>query len=327
MEPFISDLQRYLGEVTGLKVSIRAADIGDLPLYLTQRYALYRLTVAGTTLLAVCLRPDHEFKPVQFKKDLRQFTAEDMDSVCVIAETLASYVRKRMIEQGIPFVVPGVQMYLPQLGLAMRARAGKKRSTQVDSLSPATQSLLICWLIGYLKLPATPLSLAASLNYSTMTMSRALSELAAVNIGEVVRKGRERLLNIETERRDIWQDALPLMRNPVTRVRRIRIADLEQVDLLPAGLSALAQRTMLGEPETPEYAVSSGVWQHLESKKIETIPIEEPGTCMLQIWRYDPFPLQTDGMVDPFSLFLSLQEDKDERIEYALEEMMDQVKW
>jgi hypothetical protein len=327
MEQLVMDLQRYLKEVTGLKVTAHPADLGNLPYYLSHRYAFYRLSVAGATLLAVCLRREQEFKPVQFKKDIRQIPLSNIDSVCVIAGTLAGYVRKRMIEQGIAFVVPGVQMYLPQLGMELRARGSGKRSGPVNFFSPATQVLIIHWLLGDMRSPTTPLSLAKRLHYSTMTMSRALSELAVAGIGQVERKGRERLLFINKERRVVWQNALPLMRSPVLNLKRVKIPDLQTVDILPAGLSALAQRTMLSEPEIPEYAVSSDAWKTLASNGIETIPVEEPGTCVLQVWRYDPFLLKTEGIIDPFSLYLSLQQVRDERVESALEEIMEQVKW
>ena len=57
------------------------------------------------------------------------------------------------------------------------------------------------------------------------------------------------------------------------------------------------------------------------------IPVEEPGTCLLQVWCYDPKVLEVDGKVDPFSLYLSLQNETDERIEMALEVMMERYLW
>jgi len=75
----------------------------------------------------------------------------------------------------------------------------------------------------------------------------------------------------------------------------------------------------------PEYAISRNDWKALEKTGVDIIPIEEPGTCLLQVWCYAPQILEVDGAVDPFSLFLSLQGTNDERIEMALEEMMEQV--
>jgi hypothetical protein len=94
-------------------------------------------------------------------------------------------------------------------------------------------------------------------------------------------------------------------------------------DALAASLTALARQTMIADREIPEYAVSAGTWKRLEKEGVKTIPVDEPGTCLLQVWSYDPKVLGVGGMVDPFSLFLSFQEETDERIEIALEDMLE----
>ena len=45
----------------------------------------------------------------------------------------------------------------------------------------------------------------------------------------------------------------------------------------------------------------------------------------IELWRYDPKRISTNKMVDPLSLALSLQEEADERIETAVEEMLEQL--
>ncbi|MCK7468892.1 MAG: hypothetical protein MZU91_12730 [Desulfosudis oleivorans] len=40
--------------------------------------------------------------------------------VVYVTRTLASYERKRLIEQKVPFLVPGNQLYLPDLGIDLR---------------------------------------------------------------------------------------------------------------------------------------------------------------------------------------------------------------
>ena len=81
---------------------------------------------------------------------------------------------------------------------------------------------------------------------------------------------------------------------------------------------------MLSEPPYPEYAISRDGWKAMERKGIEKIPVEDSDTCLLQVWCYDPKILKVAECVDPFSLYLSLQDETDERIEMALEKMMEQ---
>jgi hypothetical protein len=60
---------------------------------------------------------------------------------------------------------------------------------------------------------------------------------------------------------------------------------------------------------------------------VEEITHPEPGCAQLELWRYSPERLAKQGCVDRFSLWLSMQDVGDERIEMALEEMMEANSW
>ena len=318
------NLESYLSEVTGLMITAEPMSDGNLPYFFSRQYALYRLVIGNALFTAVFLRDEDEFKPAQFIKHMRQISSVDVGELCVVAQSLPTYVRKRLIEKGIAFVIPKVQMYLPTLGMELRPRPGRNKPLSVERFSPATQVVLIHWLLGRVKGAVTPLELSNQLGYSAMTMSRALDELEASKIAQVKRVGRERLVTFSEQCKVIWQEALPRLRNPVSSTVRIAEHNLNQWPVLPAGITALSNRTMLSESTYPEYAVNRDTWKIMERMGIEKIPVEEPGTCLLQVWCYDPKVLEVDGHIDPFSLYLSLQDENDERIEMALEEMMEQ---
>jgi len=273
------------------------------------------------------LLEDDEFKPAQFLKHMQQLPFVDIDWLCVVTHSLPTYVRKRLIEKGISFIIPGVQMYLPALGMELRSRSGRKKPISVERFSPATQVVLIHWLLGRIDGSVTPLELSKQLRYSAMTMSRAVDELEASKVAHVERVGRERIVSFtdSENRQTIWHEVLPKIRNPISHIVRISEHELPEQNVLPAGITALSLRTMLNESVHPEYVISRDGWKAMEKTGVDIIPIEEPGTCLLQVWCYDPKILEVGGCVDPFSLFLSLQGTNDERIEMALEEMMEQV--
>lgn len=323
MEPLAKDLEHYLSEVTGLKVTANLLGRTELPYFFSRLYALYHLDIGNTSFTAVFLKQEDEFKPAQFIKHMRQAPSIDTDEICVVAHTLPSYVRKRLIEKSIAFVIPRVQMYLPAMGMELRPRARRKQPVVVEQFSPATQAVLIHGLLGRAQGAVTPLALSQQLGYSAMTMSRALNELEISQIVQVERVGRERLVSFSGDRRAIWLQALPRLRNPVSHTARILEHDLSPQDVQPAGITALSRGSMLDEPAYPEYAVSRDAWKVMERLGVKTIPVEEPGTCVLQVWRYDPKVLEVDGQVDPFSLYLSVQNETDERVEMALEAMME----
>ena len=85
----------------------------------------------------------------------------------------------------------------------------------------------------------------------------------------------------------------------------------------------LAKLTNLAEPEHPVYAIGYKQWQSLSLE-----PREGPddANIELEIWHYDPALFAVSGHVDPFSLYLSLRELQDERVEKALETIMTGIK-
>jgi len=84
------------------------------------------------------------------------------------------------------------------------------------------------------------------------------------------------------------------------------------------------------------YGDTFGAWastsKTAQSKLETTAPyLEVPqnhAACCIQFWSYEP-PRSNipHGTVDPFSLYLSLKDDHDERIQMCLDEMMENVKW
>ena len=324
MDQLLKNLVIYLSEVTGLDVTVTPMSGNNLPYFLSRQYALYHLTIGGTTFTAAFLQEEADFKPAQFIKHMRQVASVEVDGLCVVAHILPTYVRKRLIEKGISFIIPGVQMYLPALGMELRSRSGRKKPLSVERFSPATQVVLIHWLLGRIDGSVTPLELSKQLYYSAMTMSRAVDELEASKVARVKRVGRERFVTFLDDRQAIWQEMFPKMRNPISHTVRISKHELPEKNVLPAGMTALSSRTMLNESAYPEYAISRDGWKAMEKTGVDIIPIEESGTCLLQVWCYDPKILEADDCVDPFSLFLSLQGTNDERIEMALEKMMEQ---
>ena len=100
------------------------------------------------------------------------------------------------------------------------------------------------------------------------------------------------------------------------------------VQTLPAGLTALSQRTLLEDDRLPTYAVSKKSLPALIDNRIfrQTLGSEE-ATFTLEAWHYDPGVLSKHTAVDPLSLYLSLRDSPDERVQQQLEILLEGVSW
>jgi hypothetical protein len=76
------------------------------------------------------------------------------------------------------------------------------------------------------------------------------------------------------------------------------------------------------------HALSREDWKAIRQKhKIVEVPAQDPDASEVEVWWYPPALFAEDGFVDRLSLFLSLKDERDERTEAALQEMMEKLKW
>jgi hypothetical protein len=82
--------------------------------------------------------------------------------------------------------------------------------------------------------------------------------------------------------------------------------------------------SMLNPPRINSYATGETTkWKdHLEDTLIDDTEQVE-----LQLWKYDPQILAKDSTVDVLSLAMCFGDDPDERVEEAVEEMLEEYKW
>lgn len=116
------------------------------------------------------------------------------------------------------------------------------------------------------------------------------------------------------------------MRDPVRSVVVMYERDVPATARLLAGESALAVLTELNPPLQPMYAIAPVTWKGIQTGKEKRLPAEEPD-CVVQRWWYDPSTVAINGVVDPFSLFLSLQSITDERLQAVRDHLLERYAW
>ena len=57
------------------------------------------------------------------------------------------------------------------------------------------------------------------------------------------------------------------------------------------------------------------------------IAAPEPGTFEIELWKYAPALFAQDGTVDRLSLYLSLKDSADERVQSALDVLLGEMEW
>lgn len=323
------EVQEYLKATLGISVHMKQWDqANSLPLYLQEAFTIYSTKLLGHDCLLTIDQGLSQRTTGQIITALRKLTERWGKSVIYIVATLSSVNRYRFVEAKVPFIVPGKQLYLAPLGIDFRKAYEKPSKQPTEILSPIAQLLILQVLYKHNIEQETPTKLAARLGYAKMTIGRAFNELEALGLAEGRKQGKERHIHFLNQGKALWDFALPSLRDPVKR--RILVSDLshKQHALIAAGETALSQYSDINPRSHATYAVH---YSSAEAKKLAEHSIDiqdaEVDCTKLELWTYDPHLLSTDGAVDRLSLYLSLREEKDERVQQAMEAMLRSIRW
>lgn len=321
----------YLRDVLGLEMlpPVPLGALSELPYFLNDAFEFSSALIGGVEVVLAQPKASMGERVADVAKKIASVTDKLNTVVVYCPEALASYERRNLIKTKTPFIVPGNQLYLPSLGMDLREHFIRKGAEKLEKLSPSTQAMLIFTLLN---MPTqeewSPGDIGAALGYAPMTASRAIRELKHVGLMDVVAVGRQKFLRKLFDPQETWQRALPFLRSPVAKTVHMPMEILKHYasQCRLAGYSALAQWSMLAAPNARVYAVSKGTTLPPMLDEWRDIG-EREGMVDVQLWRYETGMLGKEHTVDPLSLWLSLRNDKDARVQIALEELMEKVRW
>ncbi len=323
----LRQLEKYLDQTLGVVLTTSPwQGAARLAPFLRKCYGFREIRLMDRHCLLMIDEAEQEQSAGVIRKHMDQVREKSAAEVIYVRNQLTSYNRKRLVEYKVSFVVPGNQMYLPMLGVDFREHFRRRREIP-EGFMPATQVMMIHWLLKGTDAHLTPARMAFELGFSPMTMTRAFDELEAAELVEVARRGRERRLHFAGPKHDIWIKAQPFLRSPVIKRMFVRQPH-PNPQHLQAGLAALSHYTMLAPPAQPVFALHQRDWKtspHWQDKML--IPRQDPDAVEIEIWRYQPDLLAKQGVVDQLSLYLSLKENGNERVQAALDEMIGRFKW
>jgi hypothetical protein len=307
----------YLELVTGLRPNLRLLPSASaLPLFLREQFEFAELELFGRqVLLAVERTPPDELSASEYARNaamLRQGLGQD---VVLVMAKLPSYVRNRLVREGVPFIVPGAQMFLPMLMIDLRERFSKAASRIQDKLSPVSQLVVIYQILRERDAHIPLAQLGKRLAYSPQAVSFAQEELQNSNLCEVRRAGKMIFLVFSLGGKALWEKAEPLMASPVRRTQWVRWGQ-PRARAVASGITALSRLSMLAEDTVETYAMRDrDLAAALEKGQLFRCSGREEANARMESWKYDPWVLAENGVADPCSLYLSLQRSGDERVQ------------
>lgn len=315
----------YLKENIDEHIIVRPWNKKDnFPIFLRNSYNFYETTILGTQCILIEVI-DENPNIDQIHKHMKQIRNLTECQIVLFYKEITRYRRKSLIENRIAFVIEDGQMYLPFLGLDLKKAPEHIEKEMKRFTTPAQIAYL--YFLYHKDEVVNMTEFAEKIGFNKMTASRALNDLynadlITYEIGGKTGRSKEYKRIPDP---DYFLNGRKYLKTPV---KKTIYTKTKPIGALDAGLDALTGLSMINPPGHPVKAIDRN---QLNKEQIEIVKnkdlIKDMQLVELQIWDYDPKLFSDKHHVDLLSLYASLKEETDERVEQALEEVLRGEPW
>lgn len=268
-------------------------------------------------IAAIPNNPKHE-SPKSLSKRRVLLEKAFNKTVVFLFDHLKYYERERLIQRNVYYIVSGKYAFLPFLLMNSLETDSPYRST--SSLLPPSQFLLF-WHLQKSSLNGKNMNDIASITkMSQSSVSRALTQLETCGIVEIQKHAdRTKTVTFKSEGKALWELASPHLDSPMWQIWYCDRLDVEKWP--QGGISALSHFTMLS-PDPEQTVVMSKEQFKTEKDNIAGLNRLD-GDIIIQVWKYAP--LADGGYVDKLSLYLTLKDNSDPRVDKENEMMLSKL--
>lgn len=317
---YINETATYLGKTLGEDVALNPAskDLQDrLPVSVSSHFSFYEGWVLEQHILLAYLKDGDSVPPAQMKKLLDIIHRQIKLVAVLITPCISSYNKIRLVAQKVNFVIPNKQMFLPSLLLEIKPDR-HIGSDLKETIPPFAQLLLLYHLQMGSIVGVNSYELRDKFDVSYGTVNKSLRWL--VSKGLIRLEGtKTKTIQIEFSNRELWNKVLPMLVSPIEQVY---YTDALLEGQMMSGMNALASYTMLNEENKQCLAMPKK-----DFKALNVAVDKQFGQNEIQVWKYNPQILSSTGVVDKLSLYLSLKDNEDERIQIELERLISEMPW
>ncbi|MBQ8232574.1 MAG: hypothetical protein IJZ34_11700 [Lachnospiraceae bacterium] len=316
----------YLRQVFGTAFKTEYSKFCNaLPMYMTERYQFHFIKLSNDKQSYVLVKSikKQDINMNQLKKQMKQIYSYSDSLPIFVFESLRLSQRNVLIRNQIPFIQPDNQIYIPNVMINLSEKEILQKE-YAEEFSIAAQVTYIYLLLNNIKETNAP-RLAAEIPYSKITFNRALAELVSrellYTVGNATRKIYKTI-----DREDFWKKGKKFLFNPVEKVFYANYK-LDNRGLLISGETALSRlRTSLNEASIGFYASSSEKIKNMDKECfINKYDIVSEHYLVIEQFKYNPSFLSTSHYIDIISLYAQLKDSDDERIQIALEELLEEL--
>lgn len=310
---------------TGFQVE-RIDRIKDLPVYMTFGRSFYKAYDGDICFFIVEVDDEKRFGVVSLDKQRHLYEEKTSLPVVYYFAHINKTQRDSLINHRIPFIADEKQLYIPFLGIAIHNLFKSKRVIKTDKMMPITQSLFLYLLYECQGKKVMKKDAANFLDVTRTSITRSSEQLLAMGLIKQESSGKESYMYMVDSGYDLFNKAKEYLINPIQEAYVTEYNDILK-DMPISGEPALSKYSMINPSKISCVAVDKSIL-----KKHSFEPLDEKwdisrNMIEIEFWKYNPVLFAKNGVVDPISLYMTKLGSQDERIEGALEEMLERYKW
>ena len=295
--------------------------VKGLPVLYPALFQMWSGAVGETPCMFAYARSTNHLTPAQIERYMTVLSEHFHVPAVYVGDRLAPHEPERLISKGIPFIVPGKQMFLPFAGTYLK-RTSPFCQIEHDYLGTCAQLIVLGVLQKYIAAPVRIMDIVDRFGVSRSTAISALFELEHFGLGMKEKtNGKEIGFHFVLSGKKLWGEAQPFLRNPSKRIVGLETIP-NDCTLALAGVDALAEETMLNATEPKYYAMSLSEFRKKDIQTVNTATAK----YHLQLWLYRPTVFDP-VRIDMLSLYLTLKNDPDDRVQIALNKRMEEIQW
>lgn len=285
-----------------------------LPLYIVSNYQFYTAYIEN--MRCIVIQPIEELPTLpSLKKQIQKIRVIDDVPIVLYSKTISFYRRKSLLENHIPFMTDK-QVFLPFIGTLLVDEKGIEKTK--DKFVYSTQLLFLAYMYNHEKKVYVS-DLSKNLPFSAMTLSRAVKQLEMTDLFLVYKNGVNKVIESKYSYKELFEC---IQHHLLTPVRQVGYMDQSLITnhMVLAGETALSEMSMLNPSRLRTYAVYE---KDFDKTQLIDELIDPDVQVKVEIWAYDPHLFTHTNIADTLSIVLSLKENKDERIEEVLEDILE----
>ena len=318
----MSNIISILGVQTEL-IPIQRDMLRGINIDMFLRFSFYTMEFNNQSLCVIQAKNKQDsLTPLKYKQVTKQAEILVGMPVVVILDSLTYYERERLINQGIYFIISDKYAFLPSLIVNVQA---KKKDKSPSKLTPVAQYVFLYYLMSEEpKEEYTIKDLEQIMPYNYVALARAVANLEDCKLCSTEIKDNTgiKYIHFGDSKRELWAKAQNYLSSPVKKV--LYCGTIPEGNFSISGVNALSQYSHLNS----EQYETRAIWDKLFNLK-GTQFNEVEGLSKIEIWKYPTTmsSLSTNNVVDKLSLYLSMKDEPDARIEKELEIMIEEMKW